>query len=137
RRPRLYQIRRLLLRLHPARRVAPELLRGHVLRPLPLPGRGQRVRVRNPHDHPQRDQQRDQSEHRSHDRLLRARRLPARHTPANDIITPMPRDLFALALILTTLAAASAAAPILDKQKLLDRQTFWDNRDWDWYAANI
>lgn len=27
--------------------------------------------------------------------------------------------------------------PLLDKQKLLDAQTFWDNRDWDWYKANI
>jgi hypothetical protein len=26
---------------------------------------------------------------------------------------------------------------VLDRQKLLDAQTFWDNRDWDWYAANI
>ena len=28
-------------------------------------------------------------------------------------------------------------AQILDKQKLLDAQTFWDNRDWDWYKSNI
>jgi F5/8 type C domain len=27
--------------------------------------------------------------------------------------------------------------PILDKQKLLDAQAFWDNRDWDWYKENI
>jgi hypothetical protein len=26
---------------------------------------------------------------------------------------------------------------MLDKQKLLEAQTFWDNRDWDWYAQNI
>jgi hypothetical protein len=26
---------------------------------------------------------------------------------------------------------------VLDKQQQLDRQTFWDNRDWDWYAENI
>jgi hypothetical protein len=25
----------------------------------------------------------------------------------------------------------------LDPQKLLDAETFWDNRDWDWYKANI
>lgn len=35
-----------------------------------------------------------------------------------------------------------AAAPrdrqaILDKQKLLENETFWDNRDWDWYKENI
>lgn len=28
-------------------------------------------------------------------------------------------------------------ADILDRQKLLDAQTFWDNRDWDWYKENI
>ena len=27
--------------------------------------------------------------------------------------------------------------PILDPQAQLDRFTFWDNRDWDWYKANI
>lgn len=26
---------------------------------------------------------------------------------------------------------------ILDKQKLLENETFWDNRDWDWYKENI
>jgi hypothetical protein len=30
-----------------------------------------------------------------------------------------------------------APAQVLDKQKLLDSQTFWDNKDWDWYKANI
>jgi hypothetical protein len=34
-------------------------------------------------------------------------------------------------------ANAPAADPILDKQALLDRETFWDNRDWDWYKARI
>ncbi len=28
-------------------------------------------------------------------------------------------------------------AQVLDKQKQLDAQTFWDNRDWDWYKENI
>src|SRR4051794_15161411 len=32
---------------------------------------------------------------------------------------------------------AAAHADVLDQQKLLDAQTFWDNRDWDWYKANI
>jgi hypothetical protein len=31
----------------------------------------------------------------------------------------------------------SAAEPILPPQKLLDKETFWDNKDWDWYTANI
>ncbi|OYV04789.1 MAG: hypothetical protein CFE26_15010, partial [Verrucomicrobiales bacterium VVV1] len=34
-------------------------------------------------------------------------------------------------------AAPTGVAEILDKQKSLDTQTFWDNRDWDWYKANI
>ncbi len=29
------------------------------------------------------------------------------------------------------------SAQVLDKQKLLDAQTFWDNRDWDWYRDQI
>jgi hypothetical protein len=39
----------------------------------------------------------------------------------------------------TAVAPATAPVPpdVLDKQKLLDAQTFWDNRDWDWYKANI
>src|SRR5438876_2840691 len=28
-------------------------------------------------------------------------------------------------------------AALLNKQDLLDRETFWDNRDWDWYKENI
>lgn len=32
---------------------------------------------------------------------------------------------------------AHAAPPLLDKQKALDAQTWWDNRDGDWYKANI
>jgi hypothetical protein len=30
-----------------------------------------------------------------------------------------------------------AAQPLLAPQVLLDRETFWDNKDWDWYTANI
>ncbi|MEZ6119670.1 MAG: hypothetical protein R3C28_24315 [Pirellulaceae bacterium] len=26
---------------------------------------------------------------------------------------------------------------MLDKQAQLDAQSFWDNRDWDWYRQNI
>lgn len=33
--------------------------------------------------------------------------------------------------------SGSLRAQILDKQKLLDQETFWDNRDWDWYQQNI
>lgn len=35
------------------------------------------------------------------------------------------------------LAAPFCSAELLDKQKLLDAQTFWDNRDWEWYKQNI
>lgn len=31
----------------------------------------------------------------------------------------------------------SAFGQVLDKQAMMDRQTFWDNRDWPWYQANI
>ncbi|MCU0702597.1 MAG: discoidin domain-containing protein [Fimbriiglobus sp.] len=41
-----------------------------------------------------------------------------------------------LSLLLLALPAF-AADPILPPQKLLDQETFWDNKDWDWYKANI
>jgi len=34
-------------------------------------------------------------------------------------------------------APNSAAGQVLDKQRQLDAQTFWDNCDWDWYRQNI
>jgi hypothetical protein len=34
-------------------------------------------------------------------------------------------------------SAAAVPAQVLDKQKLLDAQTFWDNCDWDWYKQHI
>jgi hypothetical protein len=30
-----------------------------------------------------------------------------------------------------------AGEALLPRQALLDRETFWDNKDWDWYQANI
>ena len=44
-----------------------------------------------------------------------------------------------LALLAPALPAAPvrAAEPLLDPQKLLERETFWDNKDWDWYKANV
>jgi hypothetical protein len=43
-----------------------------------------------------------------------------------------------IALIVALLAARAAAdEPLLRPQPLLDRETFWDNKDWDWYKANI
>lgn len=47
----------------------------------------------------------------------------------------------AVAGVITCLICAAAVsandAPTLNKQALLDAETFWDNRDWDWYKANI
>lgn len=33
--------------------------------------------------------------------------------------------------------APAAQAQVLEKQKLLEAETFWDNRDWDWYKEHI
>lgn len=33
--------------------------------------------------------------------------------------------------------AQEAVVSTLDKQQLLQAQTFWDNRDWDWYRENL
>lgn len=42
--------------------------------------------------------------------------------------------IFFLGLILSS---ASSYSQILDKRKLLEAETFWDNRDFDWYEQNI
>ena len=44
------------------------------------------------------------------------------------------RCLGALALIVP---AAATQAQILDKRALFARQAWWDNRDWEWFAARI
>lgn len=50
---------------------------------------------------------------------------------------PAPPALCGL-LLLAAAAHAEAPGPsVLDKQRLLDAQTFWDNRDWDWYREHI
>src|SRR3978361_1659194 len=38
---------------------------------------------------------------------------------------------------LFALAAGLHAAPLLDKDRALAAQTFWDNRDFEWFKANI
>ncbi|HYE18767.1 MAG TPA: discoidin domain-containing protein [Tepidisphaeraceae bacterium] len=48
-----------------------------------------------------------------------------------------PRLSLIVALFSTLAAAPAARAQVLDKQKALDAQTFWDNRDFDWYKANV
>jgi hypothetical protein len=35
------------------------------------------------------------------------------------------------------LAVAGVRGAGLDAQRLLENETFWDNRDWDWYQANV
>ena len=47
-----------------------------------------------------------------------------------------PLSIAALVLGLFALPMA-AAEPLLAPQPLLDRETFWDNKDWDWYKANV
>jgi hypothetical protein len=43
-----------------------------------------------------------------------------------------------LVLLVGSVAGCTrAGGPVLDKQALLDRQTWWDNRDWAWYQASI
>src|SRR5439155_18764384 len=41
--------------------------------------------------------------------------------------------LNAIALMLP----ARSQSALLNKQELLERENFWDNRDWDWYKENI
>ena len=48
----------------------------------------------------------------------------------------LPLGLAVLALVLVGLRTP-AAEPLLAPRPLLDRETFWDNRDVDWYAANV
>jgi hypothetical protein len=38
-----------------------------------------------------------------------------------------------LSLIALSTLLGAASAGVLDKQKALETQTFWDNRDWEWY----
>ena len=42
-----------------------------------------------------------------------------------------------LTLVLCLFSCARSTVPILDKQEMLDRQTWWDNKDWDWYKEKI
>lgn len=47
------------------------------------------------------------------------------------------RSLLLAFPIVVLLMRDTAWAEVLDKQELLDRQTFWSNRDFQWYKANI
>lgn len=41
------------------------------------------------------------------------------------------------ALAATAISASVGRAQVLDKQRQLEKQSFWDNRDWDWYQEQI
>ena len=49
----------------------------------------------------------------------------------------MSRTIAFSIVLAALLVSPNLFAGVLDKQKLLDAQTFWDNRDWDWYKQNI
>jgi hypothetical protein len=40
-------------------------------------------------------------------------------------------------LIFFLAVPAGAQTPLLPRQELLDHEKFWDNKDWEWYKANI
>ena len=73
------------------------------------------------------------------------KKRPARALPFGPLATPVPsppRRLLCSATLCTALAVGLAAcarpaSPILDKQALLQRYDWWDNRDWNWYAEHI
>lgn len=48
-----------------------------------------------------------------------------------------PLAVLVAALVANHVVSVRASDPLLPPQKLLDRETFWDNQDWDWYRANI
>ena len=47
------------------------------------------------------------------------------------------RFLYLLISLLFLACGLPAHSQILDKEKTLARETFWDNRDWDWYSQQI
>jgi hypothetical protein len=57
------------------------------------------------------------------------------HAPT--LNNPWPEQTYRSPAYWEAMRFAAACAVVLDKQTQLDAQTFWDNRDWDWYKANI
>ena len=62
----------------------------------------------------------------------------------NDMTEVCPRNrgfllrfLFAITVLVVGASSRVASAQALDKQKQLDAQAFWDNRDRDWFAEQI
>ena len=46
-------------------------------------------------------------------------------------------SIFVMVALVSIGVTRDVDAQILDKQRLLSEQTFWDNRDWNWYAEHI
>ena len=46
-------------------------------------------------------------------------------------------SIFVMAALVSIAVSRDVEGQILNKQKLLSEQTFWDNRDWNWYAEHI
>lgn len=60
----------------------------------------------------------------------------------NPLAPPWPRlpqlcIALGVAIALWCITEQPGQSQVLDKQAVLQRQTFWDNRDMDWYIANI
>ncbi len=53
------------------------------------------------------------------------------------LVRLLPRLALAGVIASPFVAGATAEAAVIDKQKALEAQTFWDNRDFAWYQANI
>src|ERR1044071_7090248 len=47
------------------------------------------------------------------------------------------RSLTTVIVAFHCLYASAARSAILNRDRLLHQQTFWDNEDWEWYKANI
>ncbi len=71
----------------------------------------------------------------THSAFVSSQFNPSNQAMLSRITQPLVRP--ALHALVVAMTAAVANAQVLDKQQQLDAQTFWDNRDWDWYAEHI
>lgn len=53
------------------------------------------------------------------------------------LLRPRPRIMKTLAAVALAIACRIAGADVLDTRTLIERETFWDNRDFDWFADHI
>jgi hypothetical protein len=42
-----------------------------------------------------------------------------------------------LAIAAIAVLAVQSLGQVIDHRALLERETFWDNRDWDWYLDHV